>query len=85
MHGNGIEIYSSLLLLRDLSGLWEQYFKVYDHSIKSMYSHKLDEVVDKYSNTCPRIIKIKPVGVQFDTDIEYGIEHKILNSKYVIV
>ena len=31
---------------------------------KNMYINKLDDIVNKYKNTCHRTIKVKPVDVK---------------------
>ena len=41
---------------------------------KNMYIDRLDETVDKYKITY-RTIKMKPVDVQTNMQINYGVKH----------
>ena len=43
--------------------------------------------VPKYNNKYKRAVRMKPVDINFDTDIEYGIDHnpKIRNTKFMII
>ena len=45
---------------------------------KNMYINKLDDFVNEYSNTYHRAIKIKPVDVKNNTDID---SNKEVNDK----
>ena len=45
---------------------------------------KLDEIVDKYSKTYHRTIRIKPVGVKSGTYIRYGVEHNDKDPKFKV-
>ena len=44
-----------------------------------MYIDKLDDIVNKYDNTCPRTIKMKPVDVKSST---YIYSSKEINDKH---
>ena len=46
---------------------------------KNVYIDKLDNIVNKYSNTYPNSTKMKPVDVKSSTYIDFGIEN---NDKY---
>ena len=37
---------------------------------KNVYIYKLDDIVNKYNNTYQRTIKMKPVDVKSNTDID---------------
>ena len=48
----------------------------------------LDDIVNKYSNTFHRTIKLKPIDVKSDSYVEYNFdsnEKKFLNLKLVIM
>ena len=45
---------------------------------------KLDEIVDKYSKTYHRTIRIKPAGVKSGTYIRYGVEHNDKDPKFKV-
>ena len=51
------------------------------------YFDVLDDIVNKYSNTVHRTIKIKPINVTFNSYAEYKVSsnEKILNLNLVIV
>ena len=46
---------------------------------KNVYIDKLDDIVDKYSNTYHRSIKMKPIDVEGNTYIDF---EKEVNNKY---
>ena len=48
---------------------------MYDVIIKNVYIDKLDNIVNKYSNTYHRTIKMKPVDVKSSTYIDFNKEH----------
>ena len=52
-----------------------------------MYIDKLDDIINKYSNTYHRIIKVKPIHVKPSTFIDSSkeINNKDLNLKLVIL
>ena len=52
---------------------------------KNVYIDKLDNIVNKYNNTCQSTIKIKPVDVKSSTYIDSSKENnnKIVNLKLV--
>ena len=45
---------------------------------KNVYIDKLDDIVNKYNNTCHRTIKMKPVDVKYNTYIDFD---KKINDK----
>ena len=42
------------------------------NSISSVYSDKLDDIVNEYNNICHRTIKMKPVDVKDNTCIDFS-------------
>ena len=52
---------------------------------KNVYNDKLDNIVNKYSNTYHSTIKMKPVDVKSNTYIDKKIIKKILNLKLMIM
>ena len=49
-----------------------------------MYIDKLDDIVNKYDNTCPRTIKMKPVDVKSSTYIHSCKEINDKDPKFKI-
>ena len=43
---------------------------MHDFNIKNVYTDKLDDIVNKYSNTYRKTIKVKPVDVKPSLYIE---------------
>ena len=86
LHENGIEIYSTHN--EEISVVAERFIrtlknKIYMHmtaASKNAYIDKLDEKVEKYSNTYHRTIRNNPVDVKSDKCLEYVVEH---NNKYL--
>ena len=64
--------------------------KIYKHmnSIsKNVYIDKLDDIANKYNNTCHTTITIKPLNVKDNTyiDLKKKLIIKILNLKLVVM
>ena len=51
---------------------------------KSVYNHKLDDIVNEYNNTYNRAIKIKPVVVKSSTYIDFGVENNDKDPKFKV-
>ena len=49
-----------------------------------MYIDKLDDIVNKYDNTCPRTIKMKPVHIKSSTYIHSSKEINDKDPKFKI-
>ena len=52
--------------------------KIYKHQTiisKNVYFDILEDIVDKYNNTCHRIIKMKPIDVKSDSYVEYNVDY----------
>ena len=58
-----------------------------DFSIKTVYTEKLDKIVNEYNTTYHRTIKLKPVNLTLSTYIGFikKIIRKILNFKLMIM
>ena len=63
--------------------MFKNYFK--KAISKNVYFDVLSNIVDKYSNTVHRTIKIKPIDVTNDSYVEYteDFNKKVLNLKLV--
>ena len=75
---NNIEMYStynegkSVVAERFIRTLKNKIFKQMTAISKNVYFDVLDEIVDKYNNTVPRTIKMKPIDVTDDSYAEYN-------------
>ena len=49
---------------------------------KIVYTHKLDNIVKKYSNTYHSTIKMKPIDVKCVIYIDFGLEHNDKDPKF---
>ena len=61
--------------------------KIYKHMIaisKNVYYDALDDIVNKYSNTVHRTIKMKPVDVTNDSFAEYNEESNKKDPKFKV-
>ena len=61
--------------------------KIYKHMTafsKNVYFNVLDDIVDKYSNTYTRTIKIKPIDVKNDSFAEYNEESNEKDRKFKV-
>ena len=63
--------------------MFKNYFK--KAISKNVYFDVLSNIVDKYSNSVHRTIKIKPIDVTNDSYVEYNedFNKKVLNLKLV--
>ena len=61
-------------LLESLFTNYLKYFEIHDFNVKKIYIDKLDDIVNEYSHTYHRTIKMKPVNVKSNTNIDLGIE-----------
>ena len=54
----------NLLLLKDLLEPWRtKFLNAWLQSISNVYIDKLDDIANKYINTCHKAIKMKPVDI----------------------
>ena len=51
---------------------------------KNVYCNVLNDIVDKYNNTCHRTIKMKPIDVKPDSYAEYSVESNEKDSKFKV-
>ena len=81
---NDIEVYSihnegkSVVTERFISTLKNKIYKYMTSISKNVYIDKLDYIVDEYNNTYHRTIKMKPVDVKDNTNINF---EKEINDK----
>ena len=61
-------------LLESLFTNYLKYLEIHDFNVKKVYIDKLDDIVNEYSHTYHRTIKMKPVNVKSNTNIDLGIE-----------
>ena len=70
LQNNGIEMYSthnegkSVVGERFIRTLKNKIYKYMNSISKNVYIDKLDDIVNKYNNTCHSTIKMKPVDVK---------------------
>ena len=51
---------------------------------KNVYFNVLNDIVEKYNNTYPKTIKMKPVDVKSDSFAEYNEESNEKDSKFKV-
>lgn len=66
----------SVILVRINRTLEEKIFKLMTALSRSVDIDRLDEIVDKYKNTCQRTIKTRPADAVSGTYIGYTVKHK---------
>ena len=76
MKDNNIEMYSihnegkSVVAERFIRTLKNKIYKYMTSISKNVYINKLDDLVDKYNNIYHRTIKMKPVNIKDNTNID---------------
>ena len=81
---NVIEMYSThnegkfVVAERFIRTLKNKIYKYMTSMSKNMYIDKLDDIVNKYNNTCHNTIKMKPVDVKSNT---YIVSNKEIDNK----
>ena len=88
---NNIEMYStynegkSVVSERFIRTLNNKLFKHMTTISKNVYTDLLNDIVNRYSNTVHKTIKVKPIDVTNDSYVEYNEESnkKVLNLKLV--
>ena len=73
----------NLFLLKDLLGRWKRRFLSTAVS-KNVYFNVLDDIVNKYSNTVHRTIKMKPIDVVTDSYGEYNEDSNEAKPKFKV-
>ena len=90
LHDNGVEMYltnSEIKFVVDerfIKTLKSKIYKYMASVSKIVYTDKLDEVVDKYSNMYEKSMKIKPVDVRPGLYIEYCVENNYKGLKFKV-
>ena len=85
-----IEMYSahnegkSVIAERFIRTLKSKIYKCMNSVLKNVYIDKLDDIVNKYNNTCHNTIKMKPANVKSNTYIESSEESNNKNPKFKI-
>ena len=77
----------NLLLLKDLlknKNLKNKICKCRTSMSKNVYIDKLDDIVNKYSNTYHRVIKMNPIDVKNNTDINTDEETNNKKPKFKV-
>ena len=88
---NDIEIYSthnegkSDVSERFIRTLKNKKYKYMTSTSKNVHIDKLDDIVNKYSNTYHRIIKMKPVDVKPSSFIDFDKENNKEGPKFKVV
>ena len=88
---NDIEIYSthnegkSDVSERFIRTLKNKIYKYMTSTSKNVHIDKLDDIVNKYSNTYHRIIKMKPVDVKPSSFIDFDKENNKEGPKFKVV
>ena len=62
--------------------------KIYEYMTsisKNAYIDKLDDIVNKYNNTCHRTIKMKPVDIKTNIYINFDKENNMEGPKFKVV
>ena len=87
---NNIEIYStcnegkSVVAGRFIRTLKNKIFKHMTAISKNVYFDVLDDIVNKYSNTVHRTIKMKPIDVTSDSYAEYNEDFNVTKPKFKV-
>ena len=87
---NNLEMYSthnegkSVVAKRFIRTLKNKIYKYLTSTSKNVYIDKLDNIVDKYNNTCHSTINMKPVDVKSNTYIDSSKVIKDKDPKFKI-
>ena len=90
LQDNHIEIHSthnegkSVVAERFIRTLKNKIYKYMTSVSKNRYINKLDDIVNKCSNTYHSTIKMKPLDVKSSTCIDFGIENNNKNPKFKV-
>ena len=88
---NDTEMYStcnegkSVVAKRFIRTLKNKIFKHMTAVSKNVYFDVLDNIIDKYSNTVHRNIKLKPIDVTSDSYAEYNEDSNVTKPKFKVV
>ena len=87
---NNIEMYSphnegkSIVAKRFIRTLKNKIFKHMSAISKNVYFDVLDDIVNKYNNTVHRTIKMKPIDVTGDSDVEHNEDFNKKDPKFKV-
>ena len=90
MQNNDIEMYSthnegkSVTSGSSIRTLKNKTYKYMTSDSKNVYIDKLDDLVNKYNNTCDSKDKMKPADVKSDTSIDSNKENSDKDPKFKI-
>ena len=90
LQDNDVEMYSVhneeklIVVERYIGTLKNKIYKCMTLVSKSMYTDKLDEIINKYNNTYNRNIKMKSADVKPRRYIEFGIENNDKGPKFKV-
>ena len=88
LQDNGKEMYSThnegkhVVAERFIRALKNKIHKYTTSTSKNVYNDKVNDIVNKYNNTYPTTIKMKPVNVKSSTYIDFGIENNVKDPKF---
>ena len=74
----------SVVAERFIRTLKNNFFWRMTAGLKNVYFEMLDNTVDKYNNTVHRSIKMKPIGVTYDSYAEYNEDSNVTKPKFKI-
>ena len=74
----------SVVAERFIRTLKNKIYKYINLISKSVYIDKLDDIVNKYNNTCHRTIRMKPVDVKDNTCISFGKKVNYKDPKFQV-
>ena len=87
---NNMKMYSthnegkSVVAERFIRHLKNKIYKYMTSISKDVYIDKVDDIVNKYSNTYHRTIKMKPVDVKYNTYVNFGKEVNEKDPKFKV-
>ena len=87
---NNIEMYSiqnggrSVVAEKFIRALKNKIYKYMTSISKHVYIDKLDEIVNKYNNTCHRTIKVKPAYIKLSMYIDFNTENNKESAKFKV-
>ena len=90
LKNNNVEMYlihnegKSVAVERFIKTLKTKIYKYMTSMSKNVYIEKLDDIVNKYNNTCHRRIKMKPVDVKDNTYIDFNKEVNDKDPKFKV-
>ena len=74
----------SVVAERFITTLKSNFYKYMTPISKHVYTKKLDNIENEYSNTCHRTTKMKPVDVKSGNCIEYSVNSNDKGPKFML-